>query len=209
MAETVSQVARAATEYRAARARDSLRRACVLALVLGLARTPSALAHEIEGVRFAPQVQARDVTLALHGVGLLRWRWVVKAYVAGLYLPESVAAPAALDDVPKRLEIHYFHAIDGGAFGPAAEKVLRASLDGETLARLRPRLDTLSRLYEDVRPGDRYALTYLPGVGTELALNGVPRGTIPGADFAAAYFSIWLGKSPIDSALRAQLVEGL
>ncbi|MBK9111219.1 MAG: chalcone isomerase family protein [Nitrospira sp.] len=56
-----------------------------------------------------------------------------------------------------------------------------------------------------MKPGDRYGLTYLPGVGTELALNGERKGIVEGADFAAAYFAIWLGPDPINEALK----EGL
>ena len=60
--------------------------------------------------------------------------------------------------------------------------------------------------YEDVKPGDRYALTYLPGLGTELALNGKRLGVIEGADFGAALFSIWFGDQPFDAALKGQLL---
>jgi hypothetical protein len=43
-------------------------------------------------------------------------------------------------------------------------------------------------------------------VGTELALNGVPRGVIQGADFAAAIFSLWLGDQPIDERFKRSLL---
>ena len=69
---------------------------------------------------------------------------------------------------------------------------------------LRGKIDAL---YQDVEPGDRYALTYVPGAGTELAKNGEPLGVIPGADFASAYFAIWLGDDPIDASLRDQLLS--
>jgi hypothetical protein len=200
----------AVAEYRAAphRQRRAARR-CGAWLAILLLLAAAAQAAEIEGVRFAPSLRMRETTLALHGVGLMRFRWIIKAYVAALYLEPGVTADAMLDDVPRRLEIHYFHSIDGEDFGPAADTTLRGSLDAATLERLAPRIAAMNALYEDVVPGDRYALTYLPGIGTELSKNGVPRGTIPGADFAAAYFSIWLGEKPIDRDLRDQLVEGL
>jgi hypothetical protein len=71
---------------------------------------------------------------------------------------------------------------------------------------LASRLEQLHALYEDVEPGDRYALGYVPGRGTELSRNGAVLGTIEGADFARAYFSIWLGEAPIDDSLREQLM---
>lgn len=61
--------------------------------------------------------------------------------------------------------------------------------------------------YEDVKPGDRYALTYIPGRGTELSLNGLRKGVISGADFGRAYYRIWLGEHPIDASLRDQLLS--
>ncbi|MDD1633559.1 MAG: chalcone isomerase family protein, partial [Methylococcaceae bacterium] len=62
-----------------------------------------------------------------------------------------------------------------------------------------------NRLYRDVKEGDRYALDYAPGKGTTLSLNGSPLGTIEGADFAAAYYAIWLGAKPISDTMRDEL----
>lgn len=76
-----------------------------------------------------------------------------------------------------------------------------------TIEMLRPRLGRLHQAYEVLKPGDRYALTYLPNSGTLLELNGDPRVLIEGADFAAAYFEIWLG-NPIHKKLKAQLLGG-
>jgi hypothetical protein len=39
------------------------------------------------------------------------------------------------------------------------------------------------------------------------ALNGITKGVIEGADFAAAYFAIWLGQKPLDRSLRDQLLN--
>ena len=61
-------------------------------------------------------------------------------------------------------------------------------------------------MYEDVEPGDRYSLTYIPGRGTELALNDEPKGVIEGADFASAVYAIWLGQNPISQSFRQQLL---
>jgi hypothetical protein len=61
-------------------------------------------------------------------------------------------------------------------------------------------------MYEDVKPGDRYSLTYIPGKGTKLALNGEHKGTIEGSEFAAALFSIWLGNKPIDKTFKKQIL---
>ena len=59
---------------------------------------------------------------------------------------------------------------------------------------------------EDVKPGDRYSLTYIAGIGTELALNGKPKGTIEGLELAAALFSIRLGNKPINKSFKKQIL---
>jgi hypothetical protein len=163
-------------------------------------------AATIEGVTFAERHQIGATTLLLNNVGLLRYRIVFKGYVAALYLGEGVQAAEVLADVPKRLELEYFWSIAGPDFGKAAEKILSRNFSTDQLIPLRSRLDRLSMLYENVKPGDRYSLTYIPGRGTELALNGKTKGVIEGADFAAAYFAIWLGGKPIDDSLKAQLL---
>lgn len=175
---------------------------CLLLLVVPVK------AATIEGVTFSDSYTSENTSLQLNNVGLLRYRILIKAYVAALYLGEGVQANAVLTDVPKRLELHYFWSINGPDFGKAADSILADNVPADTLHSLRSRLDRLHALYENVKPGDRYSLTYIPGRGTELALNGVSKGTIEGADFAAAYFAIWLGKKPLDSSLRDQLLAG-
>jgi hypothetical protein len=41
-----------------------------------------------------------------------------------------------------------------------------------------------------------------------LSLNGESLVTIPGADFAKAYFGIWLGPDALDADLRTALLGG-
>jgi hypothetical protein len=176
-------------------------------LLVAISPAGIAGAMEIEGVRFVPEQEAQGTVLRLQCVGLLRYKVLFKGYVAGLYLADPAGLEDPLADVPKRLELSYFWSIDGDDFGPAGETILERNFGRQALSALRPQLDQIGRLYEDVEPGDRYSLTYIPGVGTELALNGVRKGVIEGADFAAKYFAIWLGPKPLDASLRNQLVN--
>jgi Chalcone isomerase-like len=178
------------------------------AWILGAALLMSRLgaAAEIEGIIFADRFEAPSGPLRLLNTGLLRYKVVFKGYVAALYAATEARTAAVLADVAKRLEIHYFWAIKGKDFGSAANQVLARTRDAAALAPLRGRLDRMHALFEDVKPGDRYSLTYVPGTGTELALNGVRKGVIEGADFAAAYFGIWLGDQPLDEPLKQQLL---
>jgi len=186
-----------------------MKRSMITLVALASLVTTYANAKDIEGVRFAEEVRAGTATLRLNDVGLMRYRYVIKAYVAALYLGDGGRADAILADTAKRLEIEYFYAIKADGFAKATDQGIAANVGPEKVAKLRPQIDKLNALYKDVKPGDRYALTYLPGVGTELALNGTPLGTIEGADFAAAVFAIWLGPNAIDQSLRTQLLGRL
>jgi hypothetical protein len=185
--------------------RRSLTGALLVALLLDGAAL-SAFGVEIEDVSFADRREVRGVELVLNDVALLRYRIFIKAYVAALYLGEGVSPEQLLGDVPKRLEIEYFHSIRAAGFAKSTTEGIAKNVDAETLELLGPRIARLNALYRDVQPGDRYALTYLPFVGTELALNGGPLGVIEGADFGAAVFAIWFGEAPLSRSLKRSLL---
>lgn len=181
--------------------------AILAGLLLCSALTRLASAAEIEGVTFDETVTVTDTELKLHAVGLLHYRWVIKGYVAALYLGEGASPQQVFDaDVPRRLELHYFYSIKGEGFGDAAEKILARNISAAEIERLGPQIQRMHAAYRDVAPGDRYALTYLPGVGTTLTFNGSALVTVEGADFADAYFRIWLGAESIDNPLKEQLL---
>jgi hypothetical protein len=73
-------------------------------------------AAEIKGVVFDDSLRLGDITLPLRGTGLLKYLVFIDAYVAAFYLAEEVPSQKALGDVPRRLEIQYFHAIKAEDF---------------------------------------------------------------------------------------------
>jgi hypothetical protein len=161
---------------------------------------------EIEDITFEDRYKAGDSMLDVKGVGLMRYMVFIKVYVAALYLKEGVPAAEALSDTPKRLEIHYFKPIKAEDFALSTSEMISRNVDPETYERLQPRIEEINTLYEDIRPGDRYSLTYIVGKGTELALNGKPKGVIGGPEFASALFSIWIGPSPLNEPLKQALL---
>ena len=178
----------------------------VMLLVLN-ASAPAVIAEvQVGGVKFSQAIEIGNTPMSLKGYGLLRYMVLIKAYAGALYLAESSDQADALDPVAKRLELQYFHAISREDFARATRKKIMDNVSGEEAARIQLKIDQFAELYRSVEPGDRYSLTYLPGEGTELALNGQALGTIPGSDFARAVFAIWLGPNPIDSDFRDLLL---
>ena len=132
--------------------------AVLLSAMLGAA---PASASVIEGVRFAERVEAAETPLRLHGTGLLRYKLVLKGYVAALYLDDSfaerVTSESVLGDVPRRLEIEYFWSIPADAFATATREGIANNTDAALYAELQPSIAAMNALYRDVAPGRRPA----------------------------------------------------
>lgn len=175
-------------------------------LAVTLASATDAKAAQIEGVRFQASYEAGSVQLPLQGTALFRYMGLFKAYVGAIYYEQGLSPEALLGDTPKRLEVSYFYAIKGEDFGFVTDKIIARNTNPQTLEKIRPQIAYHNSLYRDVKPGDRYALTYLPGSGTELSLNGERLGVIPGAEFASALFAMWLGDTPMSQAFKEQLL---
>lgn len=177
-------------------------------LAASLSQFPgSAAASTTAGVDFNDQVVAGDTTLILRGAALLRYKLVFKAYAAALYVAEDFEPDSVLDREPLQLEIAYFWPIPAEKFAEATVDGISKNVDFETFSGLEAKITQFNEMYRDVEPDDRYTLTYVPGLGTTLALNGEELGRIDGDDFAAALFSIWLGDVPFDRDLKASLLE--
>jgi len=162
------------------------------------------------GAPFAERVRLGNSELALAGSGTFRYGGLFRVYSAAFYVGAGTPPAKVLErQVPKRLELVYARKVPRDAFIQAGEAVLARTLAPPELSRIRPALDTLHRHYRDVGDGDRYTLTYVPGRGTTLDLNGSPLVTLNDPAFAAAYFAIWLGPAPIDDGLREALLQRL
>ena len=166
-----------------------------------------ARAVTIEEQSFESDYASGTNRLALHGAGLLKVGLVFKVYAAALYVAQPEDAERILEDVPKRLEIAYLRSIDKSDLIQAAESHLTRHFKPAELAAIRERLDQMNGLYASVKPGDRYALTYLPGRGCALERNGKELGCIAGDDFARIYFDIWLGPGCSQPAFRDTLLK--
>jgi hypothetical protein len=179
----------------------------LIAVLLGLPASAAVESGvEFDEVAVLSTASREPIPLELCSTGLLRYKRILRGYAAALYREECGSSEADLSAAPLRLELSYFWSIDGSRFGEAAEKMLRRSLDPAEFTGIEARMRRLHASYRSVSPGDRYALTWTPGVGTELALNGRALVTIAGEDFARAYFDLWLGEEPMDENLRNALL---
>lgn len=178
-----------------------------LVMILFVLLTGLTQAVEIKGVRFRDSLVVDQVELKLNGVAVLKWALLFDVYAGALYLPGGIPEQSWSNDIPKRLELSYFREIEAKDFAEASDKILQDNLLPAEYQPLAKRLQTFYGFFQDVKPGDRYSINYIPGKGTELRLNEQPLGQVPGADFAAAYFGIWLGAQPLSEEFRNRLLE--
>ena len=177
-----------------------------LVLVMLVAMAGLARAVEIKDVFFRDTLIVDQAELRLNGVAVLKWAMLFDVYAGALYLPEGVSGQAWSNDIAKRLEISYFREIESKDFVKASDKLLRETLLPADYQALERRLQTFYGFFRDVQPGDRYSINYIPEKGTELRLNEQSLGRVPGADFAVAYFGLWLGAEPISKKFRNRLL---
>ena len=55
---------------------------------------------------------------------------------------------------------------------------------------------SLCSLMEAIPKGNRLVLTYVPGTGTTVEVNGKNKGTLPGKATADGILATWLGPKP-------------
>ncbi|MDX9787475.1 MAG: chalcone isomerase family protein [Desulfobacterales bacterium] len=184
-------------------------RKIAIVLILSTAQlgfSGAASAAQSRGIHFADTIQVEGYKLGLRGVGILQ-KFIFKGYLVGLYLPEGVAVKDALTDVPKRLEYYFYRDMAAEDFRSTGAPLMAQNVGQAETDRLEPKLAAFNQLYRDVKEKQRYTITYIPGKGTELGLEGESLGWVPGFEFAAAYFAIWLGPNPVSEELKEGLLD--
>jgi hypothetical protein len=185
----------------------------VLAAGLLAAVQVQAQAVEMEGQKFEPTVALAGQTLNLNGVGL-RKKVFFKVYVAGLYVGQKSTNPAAIisEKGPRRVSLRMLRDVDASSFIDSFNEGLKNNHTEAQLNALKPQIDALTSTLKSIgeaRKGDAINFDYTPDGGTQISVNGQPKGSaIAGADFFAAVLRIWLGEKPADADLKKGMLGG-
>ncbi len=153
-------------------------------------------------------LQARVPGCRLAGSGWFRW-WGFEVYRASLWVGPRGLDPARLGDRPFALELRYARALAGIDIADTSARLI-ARLGLGSPRQREQWLQSMRRLFPDVRPGDRLAGLYRSDPPrTEFFLDGRRVGEVAGAAFARAFFAIWLSAHSPAPALRRALTSGL
>jgi len=153
-------------------------------------------AGTLAGVTLPDTAQVGGKTLLLNGMGI-RTKYMVKVYVAGLYLEQKSSDPNAIikSDAAKQIVMKFLH----GASKSQMTDAFNESFNDNTpdaVKTMKPDIDKLLGAIDAVKVGDQMVFTYVPGTGTTFAQGGQDKVTIPGAAFGQVMFSVWLGPKP-------------
>lgn len=167
--------------------------AVVMFVVLSMSNLQAA---SLAGVTMPDTAQVGNTKLVLNGLGL-RTDFMVKVYVAGLYLEQKSSDADAIikADAPSRIVMQFLH----GASQSQMAKAFKESFNDNTpdaMKTMKPDIDRLLGALEPMKVGDQMIFTYVPGTGTTLAINGQDKLTIAGAAFRPVLLSVWLGPKP-------------
>jgi hypothetical protein len=155
-----------------------------------------ASAASLAGVTLEDKTTVNGQPLVLNGLGL-RKKFFIKVYVGGLYLSSKMSNPASIlaADSPRRMVMSFLYSVSKDQMCDAWEEGLQDNTP-HAAADVKAAFKTLCSWMEPIPKGNRLVLTYVPGSGTMVEVNGKMKGTLPGKATADAILSTWIGPKP-------------
>jgi hypothetical protein len=174
----------------------------VVIFIFLAASTLNLQAGSLAGVTLPDTTQVAGKTLVLNGMGI-RTKFMVKVYVAGLYLQQKSSDPDAIikSDQPKQIVMKFLHGASKSQMTDAFDESFSSNTP-EAMKTMKSDIDRLLASLESVKEGDQMVFTYIPGTGTAFALNGKDKVTISDPAFGPVLFSVWLGPKPPNADLK-------
>ena len=156
----------------------------------------------LAGVSLPDAQEVQGTKLVLNGLGL-RTKYMIKVYVAGLYLQRKSADPQAIiaANEPKRVVMQFLHGVSKGRMADAFDDSFNAN-SPDAKRTMKAEIDRLLGALEPMAAGGQMVFTYVPATGTTFTVNGKDRLTVPGLAFAQVIFAVWLGPEPPTPELK-------
>ncbi len=178
------------------------------ALLCALLALAPLTAVEVSGHTIPDSAMVGTTSVPLSGAALLKYKWVISLYVAGLYVPVGTAATpaAAVAATPKRLLMNYARDIPREKMVEATDSTIGNGLTEAQRAALQPSLTAWNALYPAPLENDVLTFDHLPGGLLIMSRNGTEIGRLTDEAFAQALFAMWIGSDPVKESLRDTLI---
>ena len=171
-------------------------------LVVLVGSIQSLNAASLAGVTLPDTQQVAGKTLVLNGMGI-RTKYMVKVYIAGLYLEQKSSDASAImkADAPKQIVMKFVHSASKSQMTEAFDEGFRNN-SPDAAKTMKTQIDQLLNGLDAVKVGDEMVFTYVRGTGSSLAINGQNKVTISDPAFGPVLFSVWLGPKPPNADLK-------
>lgn len=141
----------------------------------------------------------------LAGQGEFRW-FGMRVYEARFWVGPQGYSAGAPTAAPFVLELRYALGLQGRRIADASAEQMK-EVGAGSVAQRAVWLAAMRGLFPDVKEGDRLAGQFTPGQGVRFYFNGTPLGQAQDAEFAQAFFSIWLSPKTSAPDMRAALLR--
>ena len=189
---------------------------CVVTIALCSALSQSvvkAATVEIAGMKVDGAAEVAGAGLELNGAGV-RYKGPFKVYLASLYLGKKVGSPEAVfaANGPKRVTLTMLRDVESGELGRLFIRSIQDNTPRNDLLKVLPALPRMGEIFAEQKSlayGDSVTIDWVPGTGTVISAKGKVLGQ-PSKDpeFFQAMLAIWIGKAPVDWALKDALLGG-
>lgn len=167
---------------------------------------------ETSGIKFDNEITtSRGAKLLLNGAGT-RYKFVVRVYAAGLYMPVRANTLEAVLDLktPRVFKVVMLRDIDGNELGKLFTDGMQKNASREEFGRAIPGTIRMGELFAEkkkLEKGESFLIEWVPGTGTFITINGkLAVDPIKEPEFYSSLMKIWLGKSPADTNLKEALL---
>jgi Chalcone isomerase-like len=174
-----------------------MHRSAFIALFLFVSQT--ALALEIEGTRYAPQVEVAGKTLHLVGGGIREATFLQIDVYTGAFYAEHAGCDfqrmVTADEV-KMLRMDFVRDVPGKKMASNMRDNFKKQSPRGASGDLRVRIESFLKVFtNNVKEGDAIEVRYVPGKGTAVRINGKAVGApVQGHDFMKVLWRIWFSK---------------
>lgn len=170
--------------------------ACLLSLFLFLSQTIHAL--NIESVEVPEQAVVGGRILKLEGAGI-RKKFVVDVYIGAFYTEGDVKNAAQARSIPgaKRMWFYFLREIESATFRQTWNEGLHSNNPTQVIDQNKNNVNKFIDLIDNnITKGDIMTIDYIPGIGTQLSINGKVKGTISDEHFYNIVLNVWMGEHP-------------
>jgi hypothetical protein len=183
----------------------------IIALVITLGMTLSAIAAELKGVTIPDTLKSpAGKDLVLNGIGLREKMVVaiyVRVYVAGLYLEKKSCEPKDIIASPqqKLVKMVFKRGVKARDLQNAWDEGFKINC-GAGCDSQKAQLEAFKAMLPDVSEGDHLD-HHFTAKGVELKKGDQSLGKIDSPEFAKILLTTWLGDKPVTSDLKKGLLS--